>query len=43
MASLHQDALTAQAYDDLALTAQIYDDKAITAYTYDFDGQNAVA
>lgn len=43
LASLHQDALTANEYDALLLTAQIYDDKAITAYTYDFDGQNAVA
>lgn len=41
---LHRDnALTAQAYDDLELPAGVYDDIGLTAYEYDYEGKEKLA
>lgn len=41
LASLHQDGLTAQAFDSLLLTAQMFDNKNLTAYEFDYTGVTA--
>lgn len=41
LASLHQKALTAQAFDGLLLTAQMFDNKNLTAYDFDYTGVTA--
>lgn len=41
LASLHQDGLTAQAFDSLLLTAQMFDSKNLTAYEFDYTGVTA--
>jgi hypothetical protein len=41
LASLHQDGLTAQAFDSLLLTAQMFDNKNLTAYEFDYTGLTA--
>ena len=41
LASLHQEGLTAQAFDSLLLTAQMFDNKQLTAYDFDYTGVTA--
>lgn len=41
LASLHQEGLTAQAFDDLNLTALMFDNKNLTAYDFDYAGVTA--
>lgn len=41
LASLHQDGLTAQGFDDLSLTALMFDNKNLTAYDFDYAGVTA--
>lgn len=41
LASLHQDGITAQAFDSLLLTAQMFDNKGLTAYEFDYTGVTA--
>lgn len=41
LASLHQNGLTAQEFDNLLLTAQAYDNKGLTAYEFDYTGVTA--
>lgn len=41
LASLHQEGLTAQAFDTLLLTAQMFDNKNLTAYDFDYTGVTA--
>ena len=41
LASLHQEGLTAQAFDDLSLTALMFDNKNLTAYDFDYTGVTA--
>lgn len=41
LASLHQNGLTAQAFDSLLLTAQMFDNKNLTAYDFDYAGVTA--
>ena len=41
LASLHQNGITAQAFDSLLLTAQMFDNKQLTAYDFDYAGVTA--
>lgn len=41
LASLHQEGLTAQAFDSLLLTALMFDNKQLTAYDFDYTGVTA--
>lgn len=41
LASLHQEGITAQAFDDLNLTALMFDNKNLTAYDFDYAGVTA--